>query len=161
MKAINQTIKAVALYKCENPASTLKEIAQIFNLKPHQVRYAIDKYAGQAKFLKGNKAGKSEAAKVIAKNVQDITLFNKQLGYIIAKLDGDDSIPLKTRIDYLYRITKMKTFIQEVELERHLKRTDATIISALIKRFVPEATNEDVINIYNEEYQKWLNSKRQ
>jgi len=155
-----EEIKSIALFKANNPTSTIKEIAEIFNVKPHQVRYAIDKYTDSAKLLKGNKSGRVQASKMIAKKISDIVLFNKQLGFVISELDNDDKMPLKTRIDYLYKITKMKTFVQEVELESHLKRVDAAIIGGIIKRFLPDATNEDVINIYNEELHKWQNSKK-
>lgn len=155
-----EEIKAIALFKANNPTSSIKEIAAMFNKKPHQVRYAIDKYTDAAKLLKGNRSGRVQASKMIAKNISDIVLFNKQLGFVISALDNDDKMPLKTRIDYLYKITKMKTFVQEVELESHLKRVDAAIIGGIIKRFLPDATNEDVINIYNEELHKWQNSKK-
>lgn len=149
-----EMLRAIAVFKAENPAITIYELAKKFNVKYHQARYAIDKYSKDISLLKGNSKGRITAAKILSENLNEVELLKKQLAFIIAQVDVNDKIPAVQRIDLLSKIAKIKKLIQEFELESHLKRADANIIAAIIKRFLPDATNDDIIKIYYEELKK-------
>jgi hypothetical protein len=149
--------KSIALYKLENPESSISDIAKKFKVKDHVARYAIDKYAEDTQFLKLNKKSKIRASRIIADISSDTELLRKQLSFVIAQLETNDSMPLTARVEFLTRIIRIKVQLSNIELQNHLKKADATIIAAIIKRFLPDATNEDIIKIYNEELIKSKN----
>jgi len=65
-----------------------------------------------------------------------------------SKLQVDD------RITNLRNLSIIDERLHEREIESHLKRYDAQLIKALIRRFIPEVTDEDVLKIYREELAK-------
>ena len=81
-------------------------------------------------------------------------IFNRQLHTALAQLDSEKKMSSLTRIAALDKLAKIRKTAQSIELERHLKRADADIIAAIIRRYEPEATSEDIIKIYREEIEK-------
>lgn len=156
-KTNSETIKKIALHKVNNPDQTHAEIAEIFNVKSHVVRYAVDKYSESIQLMKSNRKGVYEQTKFIAGSYQDIELLKRQLNFCAAQLENDQNMAIANRVDMLYKIMRIRMFLQSVELESHIKRVDADIIGRIVRRFQPEATNDDIIKIYQEEYVKWAN----
>lgn len=154
-----EKLKAIALYKAENPELTIKECAKKFNVIEHTARYAIDKYANDVQLLKGNSKGRIIASKVLAREMNEAELLKKQVAFILAQIEVNDKMPVTQRTELIRKVLTIKKAIQEIELESHLKRADAILIAAIIKRFLPEASNDDVIKIYREELAK-LNLER-
>lgn len=146
--------KTLALYKVEYPDSSITEIAKKFRVKYHQARYAIDKYASDTEFLSMNKVSKIRASKLVAEHYDDIQLLEKQFKTCISQLEVDEKMVLPHRVEFLSKIMRIKVQLTRIELEKHLKRADASIIASIVKRFMPEATNDDIIKIYNEEKNK-------
>ena len=159
-KLTSETLKSIAVYKAENPDVPLTQVAKIFRVPYHKARYAVDKYANAAIFLKGNTRGRIAAGKIIASHADETSLMKRQTAYILAQIEVNDKMPVAQRTEILSKVARIKKLISEFELEAHLKRADAKIIAAIIRRFLPEATDEDVIKIYREELAK-INGSRE
>ncbi len=147
-------LKKIAIYKAENPATTIAAVAKKFKVPYHKARYAIDKYAEDVSLLKGNAKGRTIASKILAENSDEVELMKKQAAFILAQIEVNDKMPVPQRTEILAKVARIKKVIQEFELEAHLKRADAGIIAAIVRRFQPDATNDDIIKIYREELAK-------
>lgn len=55
----------------------------------------------------------------------------------------------------LETVARIQKQIHEQKIESHIKRPDAQVIARIIRRFVPQATDADVIKIFREEYEAW------
>lgn len=153
-KLTSETLKSIAIYKAENPNTPLSHIAKNFRVPYHKARYAVDKYANDVNFLKGNAKGKITASKVIASRANEVDLMKHQTAYILAALEVNDKMPVIQRTEVLVKVARIKKLISDFELEAHLKRADAKIIAAIIHRFIPDASSDDIIKIYYEEMAK-------
>lgn len=153
------TMKAVAVWKSNHPGATIAELAERFNIKPHQVRYALDKYAEDANLMKNTRAGRKAVASALIGNgsperpadESSLELLNNQLALILAQLECDDAMPVMARVQALNTATRVKRLLQSMTLQHHLKRLDADIIAAIIRRYNPNVSDTEIIEIYNEE----------
>lgn len=153
-----ETMKAVAVWKSNHPESTIAELAERFRLKPHQVRYALNKYAEDAQLMKNTRAGRKAAAGALMGQSPDrpadesaLELLNNQLALILTQLECDDAMPVMARVQALNTATRVKRLLQSMTLQHHLKRLDADIIAAIIRRYNPNVSDTEIIEIYNEE----------
>lgn len=150
-------LKEIALYKALHPKTTYAFLEQKFSVPMHVVRYAIQKYAEfslQAELMKSTKKGRIIQSEFVADNIDQIAILKKQLNFCLAMLENENKLALASRIDLLYKAMRIRVHIQQIELESHLKRTDALLIAAIIRRFKSNATDEEIIKIYNEEIEK-------
>lgn len=71
-----------------------------------------------------------------------------------------DELP-KKRINAIERakiinmVARIQKQLKEQEIESHIKRADAQVIARIIRRFMPAATETDVIKIFREELDRW------
>jgi len=49
----------------------------------------------------------------------------------------------------------MRKTLQQINLENHIKKTDAGIIANIIRKFKPDAGDDDIIKIYKEAVELW------
>lgn len=148
-------MKQIAIWKANHPEETHKSLSERFGLPVHRVRYALQKNAELAETMKNTKRGRAIQSRYLAGSTDDLELLRKQFSFCVAELENDNSMAIASRIDLLNKIIRIKVYIQSVELQGHIKRTDAELIARIIKRFIPNATNEDIIKIYQEEFEKW------
>jgi predicted DNA-binding protein YlxM (UPF0122 family) len=59
----------------------------------------------------------------------------------------------------LETVARIQKQIHEQKIENHLKRPDAQVIARIVRRFMPEASEADVIKIFREELEKWKSEK--
>lgn len=64
-------------------------------------------------------------------------------------------INLIDRTKIIADISRMERQRKEQEIEAHIKRTDAQVIARIVRRFMPQATDADVIKIFREELDRW------
>jgi hypothetical protein len=76
--------------------------------------------------------------------------FHALIDKAVTALDSDTSITGIELVQMLDKVASILKVDQQISLQGHLKRADATIIAAIIRRYEPEATDEDVIRIYRE-----------
>lgn len=152
-----QLLKEIAIYKALHPKTTYAFLEKKFSVPTYVVRYAIQKYAEysvQAELMKATKKGRIIKSQYEAEDIDQITILKKQLNYCLAHLENDNKLALASRVDLLYKAMRIRLHIQQVELESHLKRADALLIANIIRRFRPQATDDEIIKIYNEEIEK-------
>ena len=157
-------LKEIALYKALYPRKSVRELAKKFKVADYVARYAIRKYSEYAlenKMFNNNKKTRQITAKIIAEEIDQLEVLKKQLNQCLAEVDNNSNLALSSRIELLYKIMRIRVHIQQIELESHLKKTDAQIIANIIRRFNPELSNDDIIKIYNEELYKWTALKKQ
>jgi len=154
-------LKKIAIWKANHPAYTLEKLEQKFKVPTHVARYALQKFAGEAELGKATRKGRTIQTKIIADSIDPIDSLKHQLSYCLAELENNERIVISSRIDMLYKMIRLRVYLQDLEIESHIKRVDADVIAMIIKRFVPDATSDDVIKIYTEEFHKWQTHKGQ
>lgn len=153
-KMTRDQIMAVASYKVANPGLTGQEIADHFQISKGQAYYAIKRYVNSAKMLIGNRSGKVSNARLLEPYTDETEAIKKQIRIALGQIDSDDSMAIANRVELLHKITRIRQYLQMTDLQSHLKRADAAIIAAIIRRFVPDITDDDIIKIYHEELEK-------
>jgi hypothetical protein len=152
--------KKIAIWKSNHPEATLADLAKKFSVKEHQARYALQKHAEGSELLRGTKKGQHLAAQMMQSENDDLDVMKTQLQLCAGILETDQRLKITKRVDLLYKMSRIRQFLQSVDLEAHIKRADAEIIVRIIRRFMPEASNDDAIKIYNEELAKWKVEKK-
>ena len=147
-------LKQIALFRLKNPDISYSKIASEFRVKEYTVRYAVKKYS-EALLLKQNtRRGKAEIAAFDVSTKSDIERLEKQYNLCLSELENDTILPVSTRLNYLREAMKIKNQLQSLQLANHMKRADAEIIKMIVQRFIPTATEFDIITIVNEELAK-------
>lgn len=157
-----EILKQIVVYKSDNPEKTLSEIAEKFKVGYSSVRYAITKYTKDIGLIKlAGKRDKQKAAKILSSHLSEEDILKCQLEKIVGELNLTDDLALPTRIELLGKVLTLIKRLQTIELSNHLKRADADIIIAIIRRFKPEAAKEEIIKIYQEETEKLKNAENE
>lgn len=148
----------IAILKASHPELSTKELAKKFHTEAHKVRYALQVYGERAKLLGNTQLGNMAASRFIASAVDDVELLRGQLAYCLSQLETNPKMKIGPRIDHLYKAMRVRVYLQDVEIQSHIKSTDAELIAMIVRRFKPEATNDDIVKIYQEVYLQWKNS---
>lgn len=143
-----QLRQRIGKYKEKFPKATAQEIANEFHVTVNQVRSAIA--AWQAGDLRRTKPRPKAKSIELVKEASADKLLENQYHTAIAQLEVDANLPADERVQLLDKLFSMRKTLQQVRLESHIKRVDATVFSALVRRFKPSASDEDVIAIYRE-----------
>lgn len=152
------TRQAIAKFWSNNPSYTAAEVAAANNCTVAQARYLkqLDDVDALKKPIR--KKGRRVVLRAMVDSDTD-ELLRKQLKYALAQLEADENINVLERVALVEKCSTIRKITQQTELAGHLKRTDASIIAAIIRRFEPDASDEQVITIYREEVAAW-NSQR-
>lgn len=140
----------IAKHKLKYPNQSMSAIAEQYNVTLDQVNYAIQK----------SKRGELKLGKIRSKkiNLDEIVteenLLKTNYEKALKHLNTVDNIAVDDRINLLDKLANTSKTIQQMELQNHLKRLDANIIASIIRRFKPDATDDDIIKIYSEELEK-------
>lgn len=154
-----EQLKKIAIYKSAHPEISHAKLAKKFGVEVYQARYAIKKYAEDTELMRGTKKGMHVAAKMLHDSTDEVELMKQQLQLCLNELEVNQKITVKVRLDLLYKASRIRQFVQSVELEAHMNRADAELIARIVRRYTPNASNDDVIKIYNEEIAKWKMEK--
>lgn len=138
----------IGRYKSKNEKASYGEIAEKFNVSYNQARSACIAWkAGELK--RSRPRGKAKEVEAV-KSVPADKLLEKQYHHAVAQLEANDKLEADERIGLLDKLFSMRKKLQQVRLESHLKKVDSEIFTAVIRRFEPNATDEDVISIYRQ-----------
>lgn len=144
----------IAKYKLQNPKIPVTAIAEQFNITYDQAINAI------AKNKRGElKIGRVRTPKVDYKIDPNENLLKKNYDKALASLDQSTHLDVLERISAIDKLTTISKTIQSMELQNHLKRLDADVIACIVRRFKPDATNEEIIKMYHEELEKLRGGK--
>ena len=138
----------IGKYKEKFPNATANEIAAEFNVTTNQVRSAVKAY--QAGDLRRTKPRPKKVSIEKAMETPADKLLENQYHVAAAQLETETNIPADERIGLLKDLFAMRKLLQQVRLESHIKRVDAVVFAALVRKFKPEAVDEDIISIYHE-----------
>lgn len=148
-KIPTSTRRKIGKYKKDNPGVPIAEIAEKHNCSYAQARSAIEAYnSGKLGKPRGRGAGKKSKEEHEAESSSPDELFSMAYKKALVKLATSKSIDPAETVSLLEKMQKMA-------LVTHLKRSDAGIIAQIIRRFLPEATDLEVIKIYREELELW------
>ena len=145
------------------------EIAKFAAANPHmQLTDVVEHYGGKytynqiVRIAAKHKAGKltvKSAPKSKAKKLQDLmsentaeSIFDKQIHFALSQLEADTTAPAIERVAALYKL-------QQMMLSSHMKRADAVVFKSLVRRFLPEATDSEILKILEEELEKCKTSR--
>lgn len=160
-KTDEELLKKIAIWKSNHPDITLAMLEKKFSVPTHVARYALQKFAGEAELGKATRKGRLNQSKIISKDIDQIESLKGQLNFVLAELENNNTMVISSRVEMLYKVMRIRVFLQDLEIESHIKRVDADVIAMIIRRFVPEATSDDIIKIYSEEFHKWQTHKGQ
>lgn len=74
--------------------------------------------------------------------------LEEQLRMCLAELSTVSSMPMLERIDRLSQLMQVRKTLLQTKLQSHLRRIDADVIATIIRKYDPEASDEDVVKIY-------------
>lgn len=138
----------IGRYKEKNPSSTYGELAVKFNVSYNQARSACNDWQS-GKLKRGNPRAKVKEVQEIKELPAD-ELLEKQYHHAVAQLESNEKLAADERIPLLDKLFTMRKKLQQVKLESHLKKVDSEIFAAVIRRFNPAVSDEDIIAIYRE-----------
>jgi len=147
------TRQRIGVFKRRNPNANYWEIADKFNCTYDQARRACHDYEA-GKLTRSAPKAKPIDTDIVSTGKTADQLLESQFEYALVSLDLDKDIRIDSRVQYLDKLFGMRKTIQQVKLESHIKRLDATIIGAIIRRYEPDASDERIIEIYKEEFVK-------
>ena len=76
-------------------------------------------------------------------------MIQSQASMVVQQLYNED-LDSATRTKLLEKLAKIQKDMQKTELQNHLKSLDAKIVTKLVRRFKPDADDDEVIKIYKE-----------
>lgn len=143
-------MKNIALYKAQNPDISAAAVAKHFNVTIHQVNYAVRQTKAGKIVMK--KTSKVKTAQALFKMKDDgyNKLFEEQTHYILAQLSVDEHLDHFKRVTVLEKIAKARKIQTEQEMQVHLKGMDWDIYAMTIRRFMPNASDKEIIRLFNE-----------
>ena len=154
---IDKTLRIRIGKFCDDPKNkgiTLRAIAEYFNVSYHQARASkMDYLSGKLTQRRPSKNNRIAQRLVKKKSIDD--LFDDQVHLALAQVERDESMNVFDRVQLLDKLSATSKNVRNMKLEKHIKRTDAGLIAAIIRRYEPEASDERLIQIYREEMERW------
>lgn len=144
----------IGRYKEKFPTATIAVIAEQFNCSYNQARNAINDYKS-GKLHRTKPRAKYKSIEEVKEKYTPDELLELQFHKSLAHLEKDAQIATDERIKLLEMLFSMRRILQNIRLESHIKRVDAGVIKEIIRKFIPDATDESVIKIYLEAVERW------
>lgn len=139
------TQRTIARYKEAHPKVSYVQLAKIHACTYEQAREA------HKRLLRGELKDRRGRAMRSNRPSGDISgTFRALIDKAVTALDSDRSITAIELVALLDKVASILRVEQQISLQGHLKRADAALIAAIVRRYQPEATDEDVIRIYQE-----------
>lgn len=142
--------KQIADYKIKNPDASYAAIADLFQCSAAQVRYAITQAKKGKTTRKYTRKNQIQAAKLRMEEKSKDELFRNEVVYALALLSAKPGLDPVTRINALDKVARIEERMFNIEMGKHLKGMDFIIYSSTIRRFMPEASDKDILKIFNE-----------
>lgn len=139
------TKQAIWRFKQKNPTATIAEIAAKYDCSYDQARNAIK--AGEKGSLIRSKPKKEDLYEPADDPDGDL---EKEYARAVAALSAGDIGGAAAHTALLDKLVGVRKTLQQVRLQNHLRKSDAELIAAIIRRYEPEASDEEVIAIYKE-----------
>lgn len=133
--------------KARHPNLTYGELAAQFNCTYDQARSSHHAYRdGQ---LSGTRTRRDKGIEVEGSSL--LATFQTAMD----KLNSDKNLSGAEMVVMLERLARARHTIQQMDLTGHLRSTDAALIARIIRRYEPDASDDEVIAVYREEVELW------
>lgn len=152
-KLPTSTKLAIGKWKEKHPKTTFIELAERYHCSQSQAVRAVKDYQAGRLHTRPRNTPRKKISDLVASNTSDQLLI-AQFKYCVAALEADKELTLLQRVSMLEKLTFMRKTIQQVTLTDHMKAADANIIALIIRRYVPDVSDDDVIKIYHEAKQQ-------
>lgn len=146
-------MKQIAAWKSLHPELSHKELAETFNITEAQARYSLQKYSDFA-LMQNTKNGRQIISGIIGDFIDEEKVISSQMTVILSELESNAEMAASSRLQMMNNYLTLKNKYQSLKLVKHLKGIDASIVASIIRRYEPNATDEDVIKIFKEELAK-------
>lgn len=143
-------MKQIAAWKSTHPEISVKDLAEVFDITPFQVRYSLQKYSDFS-LMQNTKKGRQLVSNLISDVIDEESVIKSQMNTILSTLESDMDMAVSSRLNLMNQYLTLRTKVTNLTLQKHLKGIDAELVARIIRRFKPNATDEDVIKIFNEE----------
>ncbi len=140
----------VAQYITDNPDLSDRVVALHMGVTAPQVRHAREQAARGEIRVRQNGLKGAPKARTIMQQRSVNELLQEQLHFGMAQLAEAEKIPAGDRINLCGAAARTQRVMLATRLEGHLKTTDAGTILELVRIFVPDATEDQVIRYYHE-----------
>lgn len=140
--------QTIGKHKDKFPKATIADIAKQYNVSYNQAYKAVKDW--QAGDLHRTRPRPKPLKLAESLKIPADTLLETQYHTAVAGLNSNDKLAVDERVGLLDKLFAMRKTLQQVKLEGHIKRADAVVIAAIVRKFKPEASDEDVIAIYRE-----------
>ncbi len=151
--------KQIGRYAENNPHIPITEVATKYKVTYNQAYNAVKRYR-QGKFSENSPRSKKIDTGIIKAKTDADTLLERQYHQAVAQLEADENMPADQRIALLDKLFSARKILQQVRLESHIKKTDASIVASIVRRYEPDASDERIIEVYREELEKWKISQK-
>ncbi len=131
--------------KERHPHLTYGELAKQFNCTYDQARSSHHAYRDGK--LSGTRRRRDKRSEVEGSSL--LATFQTAMD----KLNSDTNLSGAEMVVMLERLARARHTIQQMDLTGHLRSTDASLIARIIRRYEPDASDDEVIAIYREEFE--------
>lgn len=138
----------IGKFYAKNQDFTFDELAVRFQCTYQQARRAAHEYASGA--LNGPKYRTRRAVQALALQKPAEDVLQEQYHVCAAQLAAQTDIPLSERVSLMDRLVSVKKQLQNMRLQSHMRRADASVIMVMVRRFKPEWTEDQIIAFYSE-----------
>ncbi|HVZ41368.1 MAG TPA: hypothetical protein VHI13_18960 [Candidatus Kapabacteria bacterium] len=147
---------AIAKYKQRNAHLTYGDVAAKYGVTYDQARDACKRYE------EGVLGGQRSARKVrrTQPSGNPISLLGTLLDRALTAVDRDGGLTGVEMIELLEKAAPILRTVQQLSLMGHIKGFDSVIFAALVRRYQPNAGDEDIVRIYHEIRQECLAATR-
>lgn len=152
--ALRERLRVIK-YWAKHPELGPSAIASLFGITRAQARYILrQEQEGRLANVKIPGLGRRTKSSIQLRHDADTmdvdAVLEQQLRLCLAELNAMTSMILPERIERLQQLVAMRRSLLQMRLQSHLRRLDADIIAALIRRYDPDATDADIVRIYHE-----------
>ncbi len=148
-------------FKKELDINQIAELENVTYWQVYRVINGVTKLDGSPRADKGksrsliNDDGKLETVKWSIDDFQDLDDF--QLFVLMSALEDAASYEMlpDAKVKLVKDIEIIQTKITQRQLKGNIRRADAEVIARIIRRFKPDATNQEIVQIYKEEMEMY------
>lgn len=144
----------IGIYKERNPRASIRFIAELFGVTYNQARRAITQWQ-RGELRKTKPRTKLKKIEEIRAELTPDETLERQFHFAVAQLESTANLAADERIRLLESLFSMRKILQNIRLESHIKRTDAGVIKEIVRKYEPNASDDDVIKIYLEAVERW------
>jgi len=144
----------IGKFKSKNLNMTYYELADKYHCTYHQARGAYIDYRDGKLTRTKSRINIKDVKEIMLIQTAD-ELLEKQYHTAIAALEIENKISIEDRVKLLESLFSMRKILQQLNIEKFMKNTDAGVVRIIIQKYVPDLTNDEFVKIYLEAKERW------